>query len=96
MTFREVIEYYKSKGIDRIQPGTEEYDAVLKMCGMEPKPVVRETTVRYAQPGERRQPLNAPVPAPIATRAQSKLEWLQNVSNREKFNAHIRKMKSQS
>jgi hypothetical protein len=96
MTFREVIEYYKSKGIDRIQPGSEEYEEVLKMCGMNPKPYVPDTTVRYAQPGESRQPLNAPVAESLATKAISKNEWLRDVKNREAFNAHIRKMKPQS
>jgi len=94
MTFREVIEYYKSKGIHRIQPGSDEYEEVMKMCGMNPKPIVPDTTVRYALPGESRQPLNAPVADDIATPAMSKEEWLQNVKNREKFNAHLRKMKN--
>ena len=96
MTFREVIEYYKSIGIERIQPGTEEYEMVLKMCGMNPKPFVPDMTVRYAQPGESRQPLNAPVAEPLVTKAISKNEWLRDVKNREAFNAHIRKIKPQS
>jgi len=61
---------------------------------MNPKPIVPDTTVRYALPGESRQPLNAPVADDIATPAMSKEEWLQNVKNREKFNAHLRKMKN--
>ena len=96
MTFREAIEYYKSIGIDRIQAGSEEHKAVMKLCGMNPKPYVPDMTVRYAQPGESRQPLNAAVAGSLVTKAISKNEWLQDVKNREKFNAHSRKMKPHS
>ena len=96
MTFREAIEYYKSIGIDRIVAGSEEHQAVMKLCGMNPKPFVPDMTVRYAAPGESRQPLNAPVADTVVTEAISKNEWLQSVKNREKFNAHIRKMKPKS
>lgn len=96
MTFREAVEYYKTQGIDRIMVGTPEYDNLLKMCGMTPTPLVPDTSIRFAKPGESRQPLNASAPEPIIRKAQSKHEWLQIVENRTAFNAHIQKLKTTS
>jgi hypothetical protein len=96
MTFREAVEYYKTQGIERINPGSPEYTNLLKMCGMEPKPIVPDTSIRYALPGESRQPLNTRAPDAVVRKAQSKHEWLQIVDNREKFNAHIQKLKTGS
>jgi hypothetical protein len=96
MTFREAVEYYKTQGIDRIMVGTPEYDNLMKLCGMTPTPFVQNTTVRFAKPGESRQPLNALPVEPIIRKAQSKHEWLKIVENRAAFNAHIQKLKTTS
>jgi hypothetical protein len=97
MTFREAIEYYKSQGVTRIQKGSPEYESIMEMCGISQaqRTITVDTTVRYAQPGESRQPLNAePIGGGISKKTTSKLEWLALVNNRAKFNAHIQKLKT--
>ena len=96
MTFREAVEYYNQQGITRIQPGTPEYENVLKMAGMQPDRYKSDIIVKYAAPGESRQPLNAPPMPDFKTKALSKLEWLKISDNRAKFNAHIKNLKTTS
>jgi hypothetical protein len=101
LSFREALAHYSEKlNGKRITVGSQEYKDVLKMANiqeptLEPTiPEPEKQIVRYAAPGQSRQPLNATRKGRIFSKPISKSEWLKNETNRVQFNAIMNKIKT--